>query len=114
MASVATWVLGMIGYYSVLALFIVCLSVGGMLDSDTSMNSTISTTYTNSSGMDIPDSASTWSIGSVFWDLLSFYGFGADLGLGGFGNFMVTFIFMWVPSWIFVILMLFAIRNGSG
>ena len=114
MANVASWVIAWFAYYSVIALIIVCLSVGGMLDRDTHLNTSMSNEYiTNSTTMDIPDSASSWTIGSVFWDLFSFIEFGADLGLGGFGNFLVSFIFVWVPGFIFTILILFAIRSGS-
>ena len=112
MARVATWIILILGYYFMLALFVACLSMGNMLTDD-EISSPPSLNLSSNINSTAEVSSSSWGIGKVFSDLLDYSLFGLDLGLGGFGNLMVNFIFLVVPGVIFILLVAFAIRSGS-
>jgi len=113
MVSTAQLVFILIGYSVMLGIMIAALSVGGQFENSNMIQGgslqQIQSTFNVSEDVN-PASV---LLGSVWLDVQKFSNFGIDLGLGGFGNFLVSFIFVWLPAFAMIILIYYSIRSGS-
>lgn len=110
--SIAKGMILILGYYFILTIFIVSFSVGGMFETSDQMTGVIDQTDIINGSM--PDvSSDEWDVGQTYWDLQKFNTIGLNLGLNPFGNWLVSFIFVYIPSLVFAIFLIFAVRGGS-
>ena len=121
MASVAQLVMLTIMYYILVGIMVFSLSMGGMFENSNmvqgSFNSgtEIEDLFNVSSQADYPTTLTYIThTAAAFIDVFKFFRFlGLDLGLGGFGNFLVTLVFGWMPGLVSILLIMFAVRGGS-
>jgi hypothetical protein len=120
MANIGTFIGLLMGYYFLLAIMVICLSFGGLLGGEETVTSGLVgiTNYSGQAGAYnittvIPETSSTWDIAGAIWNWITFETVGLDLGLGGFGNFLVTFIFVLFPGLLLTVMIVLAIRGGS-
>ena len=118
-SSVAQLTILAVMYYILVFIMIFALSYGGQFEGEAySMQGSIGSANTSQLlNMSIePESGWDYLIHSTgaFIDTYKFFTFGLDMGLGAFGNFFVTLLFGWLPGLVLSLLVLFAIRGGSG
>lgn len=113
MANTATWIITIVLYYLTVGLFVILLSLGNLTTTGHEVTAPTVNNLSTSLNLSSSVSSSLWDAASLPVDLIRYMVLGFDLGLGGVGNFIVTFIFGIVPGMILAILVYFAIRSGS-
>jgi len=119
MTSVAQLMILTIFYYILVGIMVFSLSIGGMFEDTNTIQGSFNSLDDGGELLNLTlEPAGGWDYlthtAGGFIDVWKFFrGFGLDLGLGGFGNFLVTLIFGWLPAMVSALLVVFAIRSGS-
>jgi len=105
----------LIAYFVIVSIFVGLLSYGGLLSDGSitvTQNEAINsygpnTTYSTV----IPDSASSWNVGTYITDLFGFFVFGVELdGVGAF-MWIIRLVFVYIPLLFLVLSIYYAIRG---
>lgn len=111
MTSTAQLVILFMIYYVVIGIGISAIGYGDLITDERVESNVVYAGSEMTYNTTIEDGAFSLTEGINY--ILAFATLGVNLGLGGFGNFLVVLLFVWIPGVIMALLGYYSIRSGS-